>query len=306
VAEATLDAALAELAERLGPLAGEPEPLEGGITNRNYRVRAGAGEYVLRMPGKDTALLEIDRAAELAATEMAARAGVAPEVAAWLPESACLVTRYVPGAPVGSERLREAGVLAEVAARLRAVHAGPPLPSTFSAFRIVERYRDTAARRGAAIPPAYDEALALARRIEAALDGPGHAPVPCHNDLLTANFIAQDDRIWIVDWEYAGMGDRFFDLANLSVNNDFGERDDERLLEAYFGEPATARRFAGVRLMRAMSDFREAMWGVVQSAVSALDFDFARYADEHFERLSRTAADPRLNTWLEEADGDPA
>ena len=78
----------------------------------------------------------------------------------------------------------------------------------------------------------------------------------------------------IVDWEYAGMGDRYFDLGNLSVNNGFAEADDERLLTAYWREPCTARRFAALRLMRVMSDFREGMWGVVQTAISALDFDF--------------------------------
>ena len=50
--------------------------------------------------------------------------------------------------------------------------------------------------------------------------------------------------------------------------------------------------------MRFMSDFREAMWGVVQQAISELDFDFVAYADEHFERLERTAAEPRFQESL--------
>ena len=304
------DAALAEVVDRLRPILGDPEegptPLDGGITNRNFRLRAGGADYVVRMPGKDTDLLEIDREAERAATEAAARAGAAPAVAAYLSDPGCLVTRFVPGEPIDEARLAEPEVLDEVVARLRAVHAGPPLPARFSAFRIVETYRETAARRGAKVPPAYDEAAHLAGRIEAVLNGPEHEPVPCHNDLLTANFIWDGERVWIVDWEYAGMGDRYFDLANLSINNGFDEDTDRRLLAAYFGEPAGARRFAGLRLMRAMSDFREAMWGVVQTVVSELDFDFAGYAAEHFERLARTAADPRLPDWLEEARGDLA
>ena len=100
------------------------------------------------------------------------------------------------------------------------------------------------------------------------------------------------------------MGDRYFDLGNLSVNNGFGEADDERLLSAYWGEPCTSRRFAALRLMRVMSDFREGMWGVVQTAISALDFDFAAYADEHLARVGAGMADPRFNEWLEDARGD--
>jgi thiamine kinase-like enzyme len=115
--------------------------------------------------------------------------------------------------------------------------------------------------------------------------------VPCHNDLLNANFIRSPAGIRIVDWEYAGMGDRFFDLANFAVNHDL-EADGERLLlEAYFGEAPEAAT-AHLRVMRFMSDFREAMWGVLQQGISELDFDFAAYADEHFERMERTAVQP--------------
>ena len=120
---------------------------------------------------------------------------------------------------------------------------------------------------------------------------------PCHNDLLNANFIDDGHRLRIVDWEYAGMGDVFFDLANFSVNHELDEADRELLLEAYFGAVRPADRRV-LELMRYMSDFREAMWGVVQAAVSDLDFDFAAYADEHFARLERTAAEPSFQSAL--------
>ena len=133
------------------------------------------------------------------------------------------------------------------------------------------------------------------------MSGPEHVPVPCHNDLLAANFIRGAEHLWIVDWEYAGMGDRYFDLANFAVNNELGEGGELDLLEVYFAEPPSARRVATLRLMKFMSDFREAMWGVVQTALSELDFDFEAYARKHFERMAATAADRDLATWLEEA-----
>ena len=109
----------------------------------------------------------------------------------------------------------------------------------------------------------------------------------------------------IVDWEYAGMGDRFFDLGNLSVNNGFAEaRRRARCSPPTSASRRTPRRFAALRLMRIMSDFREGMWGVVQTAISALDFDFAAYADEHLTRVVAAGlADPRFATWLEDARG---
>jgi len=94
------------------------------------------------------------------------------------------------------------------------------------------------------------------------------------------------------------MGDRFFALANFSINNELDDEASRALLGAYFGEPREADAQA-LELMRFMSDFREAMWGVVQSAVSELDFDFDRYAREHFERLRRTAESNAFRTALE-------
>src|SRR4051794_27896622 len=294
-----LDDVVGALEPQLGPLSDGPAPLSGGITNHNFRARFGPHDVVLRVAGRDTDLLGIDRATERAATEAAAALGIAPPVVAYIPSEGCLVTRFVPGSPVDAEELREPLCLQAVARSLRAFHdRGPALATAFDVPRIAREYLATARGRGALPPPEAVEAVRVADRIARVLRGPEHEPVPCPDDPLTANFIRDGDEVWIVDWEYAGMGDRYFDLGNLSVNNGFQEEDDERLLEAYWGEPCTARRFAALRLMRGMSDVREALWGVVQGTVSDLDFDFAGYAAEHLRRLRATTSDPRFEEWL--------
>ena len=151
-------------------------------------------------------------------------------------------------------------------------------------------------------PTAFDEVHAKATAIEASFTAQPLADRPCHNDLLNANFLLDGDHVWIVDYEYGGMGDLFFDLGNLSINNGLSAEAQELLLRLYFGTINDAHR-ARLQLMRIMSDFREAMWGVVQTSVSELDFDFPGYAGKHFTRLTETGADPRFRTWLEEAGG---
>jgi aminoglycoside phosphotransferase (APT) family kinase protein len=292
-----LDRIVAGLEPLLGRLSGVVRPLDGGITNRNYRVALGAQEYVVRLPGKDTALLGISRESERLASQAAAALGIAPPVAAVLDD--CLVTGYVPCAPIAPADLLEGPH--EVARALRTFHAqGPRLPTRFDVPSLLEDYAAIVARRGGSLPPEYARARAIAARIAAAL--PAVAPGPCHDDLLPANLIkAEDGPLLLVDWEYAGMGDPFFDLGNLSVNNGFDPAADERLLHAYLdAEPAPAER-ARLTLMRAMSDAREAAWGVVQGAVSELDFDFAGYADEHFARLEAAVASPRFEDSLDAA-----
>jgi thiamine kinase-like enzyme len=294
---------VARLAAVLGPRQGGVRPLEGGITNRNYRINFGGDEYVVRLPGKDTNLLGIDREAERLATKRAAELGIGPKVAAMFEQPPCLVTCFVEGRELTSEELRGQDVLAEVARGLRAFHdSGLELPTEFQVYDIVREYAEVARSRGGEPPAGFDAALERAGQIvKAVADHPEHRARANHNDLLAANFLGSPDGVVIVDWEYAGMGDPFFDLGNFAVNSEHGDTDAERLLDAYFGEPATPRRSAALSLFRFMSDFREAMWGVVQTSVSELDFDFAGYADKHFARLTETGADARFRTWLEEA-----
>jgi thiamine kinase-like enzyme len=300
-----LTEAIARLSALLGPREGGVEPLEGGITNRNFRVNFGGTQYVVRLPGKDTALLGIDREAERLATKKAAELEMGPRVAAMLDEPPCLVTCFVESREVSAEELRRPDRLDEVGRDLRGFHdSGLQLPTDFYVSEIVSGYADIARQRGVHLPEAFGDARDCAKKVvKTVRKHPEHEPLPCHNDLLTANFLDDGARLVIVDWEYAGMGDRFFDLGNFAVNNELGDADEDRLLEAYFGEPPTARRKAALKLFRFMSDFREAMWGVVQTAVSELDFDFGGYADKHFTRLAEITGDERFRGWIKEAGG---
>lgn len=301
--EGDLDAALQAVIRSVPAWSGQTPsvtPIVAGITNRNFKVDVDGESFVLRMPGRDTELLGIDRIAECRAAEAAAAAGVGPEVFAFLPEHGCLITRFVEGSPIPEEHLEREDVLAKVVASVRAIHEGPAIPSTFNTFRVVEEYLEVASGRRVPIPDAFAAACERAAEIEAAFAAAPMPERPCHNDLLNANFLLYDDRVIIVDYEYAGMGDLFFDLGNFSINNGLSEETQARLLALYFREPLPAH-VARLKLMRIMSDFREAMWGVVQQGISTLDFDYVEYADRHFARCLASAGDGRYGTWLRDA-----
>ncbi len=234
-----------QVAAVLGPFDGVPEPLDGGITNRNFRW----GDYVIRVPGANTHVLGIDRTGEVAATRLAHRLGIGPELVMDDP----FVTRFVEGSAMTPETLRDRAD--DVRALLAKLHgSGATLPARFDAVEVVQDYARSAS------PP-----VAWAERI-AALQREPYDPVPCHNDLMAGNFIARPGGgLVLLDWEYAGMGDPRFDHANFAMNVD-APTDDDYALE--------------------LSILREAMWGVVQAANSDLDFDFEGYADEHFSRLA--------------------
>ncbi len=302
----TLDDELDRAMQAVPELAGRRltfTPLSGGITNRNFLidVEGAPDRYVVRLAGNDTHLLGISREVEHAATVAAAGVGVGPEVTAFLRAEGYLVTRFIEGRPVSDAAVHRPETLRRVADSIRRFHGGPAIPGLFIPLRIVEAYRALAVARGVTIPAEFGSAQAAGRRIELSLLTNPIELCPCHNDLLNANFIDDGHRIRIVDWEYAGMGDPFFDLGNFSANHDLAPDEDALLLEAYDAAPARRDRLARITLMRVVSDFREAMWGVLQQGISTLEVDFVAYAGKHFDRLLAAAGSPAFERALREA-----
>ncbi|WP_435008397.1 phosphotransferase [Tundrisphaera lichenicola] len=246
------------------------EPLGGGMTNRNFLVEADGESYVARVAGEGTELLGIDRDREAACARAAFKAGVGPEVVGSLRGPAVLVTRFVPGRVLTTESLREPTTLRRVAQSLRRCHEhpAPPEAAAFSPFAGARLNHALAKERQAAMPGEMGQALATLDRIERDLPA-GDPHCLCHNDMLPANLIEDDRQIWIIDWEFAGLGDRYFDLAALAANGEFDDEQEEALLAEYLGEvrPQDLRR---LRLMRLVSNFRESTWGYLQSVLSNL------------------------------------
>jgi thiamine kinase-like enzyme len=174
----------------------------------------------------------------------------------------------------------------------------PAIPGVFSAFQVVRDYSEIAERYSVSFPKNFDWLMSQMNEAESALMTQPILPRPCHNDLLNGNFLLTD-QLYILDWEYAGMGDIFFDLANFSNNHELSEDENHLLLDCYFGE-VTPQAIAHLNIMKIMSDFREAMWGLVQIGISTLDFDFREYANKHFDRLTQNIQNPNWERWFED------
>ena len=182
---------------------------------------------------------------------------------------------------------RDRGILSRAVEALRRYHEGPAGTGHFSPFAAVRHYYAMARDRRVEFPDSLEGALHRLFQIEEETD---EAVCPCHNDLLAGNFIDDGAALRIIDWEYAGMGDRFFDLGNLAANNEFDQGQESALLELYLGEvrPDHLRRLKSMKLA---SDMREAMWGFLQSGVSTLNVDYIAYGRKHLERFLRACAE---------------
>lgn len=272
-------------------------PLGGGITNQNYKIETGGESFVLRVAGLNTSLLGIDRNTEYEASTRAGRLNIAPEVVYFIEPEGYLVSRFLEAQPLPPAQVKNPHNLEKIVGMLKEFHATDRISGVFWVPQIVKDYTRIAKNNAIEFPDNFEWLVECLGAAEAALKHDPLPRCPCHNDLLNENFLVKDGQIYILDWEYAGMGDRYFDLANLSVNHDFDDEQDQLLLKYYFGE-ISDDSWAHLKVMRIISDYRESMWGLVQMGISELDFDFRQYADKHFQRLTNNLENPNWEKWL--------
>jgi thiamine kinase-like enzyme len=294
----TVDDAIARVPQWADAKDLKTSSLDGGITNSNFRVDVGGESFALRIAGAGTEMLGINREYEHAANLAAGKLGIAPEVIYVIQPEGYLVTRFIVARPFPPEEITQPENICRVMDVVRKIHSMPKIPGFFSVFRTVEEYAEIAQRYKVVFPEKFNWLIERMNEAEAALMTTPEPLRPCHNDLLNANFLI-DDHIYILDWEYAGMGDIYFDLANFSDHHELTDEQDQWLLECYFGE-TTPRHTAHLKIMKVMSDFREAMWAMVQIGISQLDFDYRGYANTFFDRVLENINDPRWDHWIKE------
>ena len=215
----------------------------GGLTNRTYHaVFQDGAEYVVRIPGEGTEEM-ISRRDEEVSTRLACKLGIDAELL-YFGENGAKVTAYIPGAvTMSAPAMREPQHIREAADILRRLHrSGEDTGIPFEVFSMATSYEKIIADKQVPMFSDYAEVkaevMAAKRQIDAACD---IAPVPCHNDVLCENWVVSDaGKMYLIDWEYAGMNDGIWDVADLSIEAVYDHALDEVLLRAYLGrEPET-------------------------------------------------------------------
>jgi thiamine kinase-like enzyme len=267
----------------------EISPLTGGITNRNYRISDGSGRLFVVRIGRDIPEHGVMRFNELAAARAAYAAGLTPEVV--YAADGFLVSRFVQGRTLAPPDVREPRQLERIIELLRRCHQQLPLhlqgPTLiFWVFQVIRQYlRLLETRHENPYGFGLDTLAEKARRLELAV-----GPVTIvfgHNDLLAANLIDDGQRLWLIDWDYAGFNSPLFDLANLASNNEFTPQLETHLLGSYFGAPPGAQLQRSFAAMQCASLLRESLWGAVSRLTSSIDFDYAAYTRDYLQRFER-------------------
>ena len=273
------------------------ESLTGGLTNTNYKVTSPAGCYVVRISGKDTSLLAIDRENEVHNTIAAAETGVGAPFVAAVPEQDALVLGFLDGEVMDAEKLRRGDRIDAIADACRRLHGGRRFLHDFDMFEIQPRYLAIVRERGFRLPDRYGDFQPQIRELERAMRVRQEQTVPCNNDLLAENFIEVGGEMRLIDYEYSGNNEASFELGNVWSESNLSLEQLEELVTAYWGRPLR-NKVARARLWGLMSKYGWTLWGSIQDGISDLDFDFWSWAVEKYERAVEELDGPQFEELL--------
>lgn len=270
----------------------EIEPL-AGMTNRNYLVTANGQRFVVRIPGAGTEDY-IDRKADEEAGRLTSSLGVNAPLVWYDPATGAQITRFVEGAvPMSPEILRDPRAVAEAALAFRTLHTcGKKLRNDFNEKTVAQEYLDLLSARDARMPEGYAKVQEEAEVIRSAVRASALELVPCHNDPAPENLVYTGSRAYILDWEFAGNNDPFWDIADLSVEAGFTEAQDRQFLEAYLGRLPTDGEYGRVMCYKALAFLLWTLWGCLQEANKnpRPAYQFKSYWDYAMDRFTRCQA----------------
>jgi len=265
----------------------EPEPMGGGITNTNFIVDDQGERFVVRI-GDDIPIHGIMRFNEIAAARAAHAAGLSPEIV--YNAEGVFVMRFIKGRTFTEQEVREQQNLERIMPLIQACHneipkhfRGPAL--VFWPFHVCRSYILTARDSNSRMADSLPRFLEINEELEKTV---GEIKLVFgHNDLLATNFIDDGERLWLLDWDYAGYNAALFDLANLSSNNELSQEQDDWILETYYQQPVTDRLRCRLAAMKCVSLLRETLWSIVSEIHSTLDFDYVNYTGKNLTRFEQ-------------------
>ena len=263
----------------------EPEPLGGGITNSNFIVDDQGERFVVRV-GNDIPIHGVMRFNEIAAARAAHAVGISPEIV--YSADGVFIMRFIEGQTLTEQEVREQQNLERIIPLIQVCHneiprffQGPAL--VFWPFHVCRNYIFTAREGNSRMIDSLPRFLDLNEELEKTV---GEIKLIFgHNDLLAANFIDDGQRLWLLDWDYAGYNSAIFDLANLSSNNELSSEQEDWILETYYQQPVTDRLRRRLAAMKCVSLLRETLWSIVSEIHSTIDFDYVNYTGKNLSRF---------------------
>ena len=260
-------------------------PVGGGITNQNFLVNDGSKKYFVRI-GDDIPEHLVFRSNEIQASNAASKIEVCPELLFY--DKSIQVFNFIDGKTLESKDIKNN--MDYITKLIKKVHSKMPdnlvgQSVIFWVFYVIKNYKNFLEKNNSAYIKALPELFEKSIKLES-ISAPFDI-VFSHNDLLPANFIQDNDKIWLIDWEYAGFNTPLFDLGGLASNNEFTEKEEKNLLENYFEKKLSSELFIKYKAIKCASLLRETMWSMVSEITSSIDFDYRSYTSDNLSKFNR-------------------
>jgi thiamine kinase-like enzyme len=275
-------------------------PVSGGISNANWRVsvaQTGSDAFV-KVPGRGTEMF-IDRRAAHDASRKAYESGYGAAVLGFVEDDGVEIFEFVEGYRTSTNLdFLKPSIRLNALAALKAFNDGGQLMLTKTIFDMIDEHADQVAELGARMPNDFAWMWRQYLDAKAAIHAAGIDLVPCMNDTLAGNFmIGPDERIMLVDFEYASNNDRAYEIAMWFGEMFFPPAIERELIAAYFGRVDRALE-ARINIHKSLADLKWATWAMVQEKVSTIDFDFHKYGAWKHMRARNMFHHPDWNVWL--------
>ena len=260
--------------------------IDGGITNQNFLVTDSNKKYFVRV-GEDIPEHLVSRSNELNSSIAAASLGIAPEVI--YNNENLQVIKFIESKTLNDKDVKEK--IEDIILLIRKVHKEIPKKLNgqsfiFWVFHVIRHYSNYLENNKSKYSSMLSDLLTKSQILEE--KSSPYEIVFGHNDLLPANFLDDGNRLWLIDWEYAGYNTPLFDLGGLSSNNNFNPKEEIFLLENYFEKKINPQLLNQYNCLKCASLLRETMWSMVSEITSNIDFDYANYTDENLLKFEET------------------
>ena len=263
--------------------------IDGGITNQNFLVEDGIKKFFVRV-GKDIPEHLVFRSNEIIASKVASSLKISPKII--FNNDNVQVIDFINGSTLNEKGIKEN--LNSVISLIKKVHHEMPKNMygqsiIFWVFHVIRHYSKFLQENNSKYTSMLSDLLKKSDLIEK--KSSPFEIVYAHNDLLPANFIKDNEQLWLIDWEYAGYNTALFDLGGLSSNNNFNEKEDIILLENYYEQKIEDEIIKKFKCLKSASLLRETMWSMVSEITSKIDFDYNNYTNENLIKFNKSFED---------------
>jgi thiamine kinase-like enzyme len=261
--------------------------IEGFMTNDCYIVSDDSNRYVVKIGG-DKEHYGVVRSHEIEASKAGYKAGIPPKVFYF--DDRILVFQYIRSNHLIPEKIKEKKTLKKIIHLMKIVHkeivnylGGQNLSN--DVFQMINKKIYHLKEKNSPYIDKINNFIKDCEIFEKEFES--YEKIFTHNDFFYKNILDDDKKLWLIDWEFSGFNPSYFDLANLSKNNQLSEDDDNFILEEYYGDSITSDSKYKFHTLKCASLLNEVLWSMIAEIFSKKVFDYVSYTAKMLEKYDR-------------------